>query len=314
MFDRLKVFSGSSNPDLVDEICQYLDIEPGKRSIVKFSNENIKVKIEENVRGCDVFVVQTSAPPVNESFMELLILIDAIKYASADRITAVLPFYPYARSDKKDEPRISVTARLVADLLATTGADRILTMNLHSPQVVGFARIPADQLLANPLLCDYFAQKMDLTNFIVVASDVGRAKEAEYYSQRLNLPMAILDKRRHDDSEAPVIHNIIGEVEGRDVIIFDDEVSTGGTLIVGLEALKKAGAGRIFVGCTHGAFTKDAVGRIEASCLDELVVTNTIPFPKDTKSSKITILNVGRAFGQAIRAIHNGDSVSKLFG
>jgi ribose-phosphate pyrophosphokinase len=306
----LKVFSGTSHPELAGEICDELDIEPGKISFTKFSNENIKVKIEENVRGDDVFILQTSCPPVNDGLVELLIIIDAMKYASAGRITAVLPYYPYVRSDKKDEPRISITARLVADLLETAGANRILTMKLHSPQIVGFSRIPVDQLLATAIICDYF-QRKDLTNFVVVSPDVGRAKEAEIYARRLDLPMVIVDKRRYGDDEKAKALYVIGEVEGKNLIIFDDEILTGGSMLEAVRVLRERGAERILAGCTHGVFSGNAIARIEDSPIEELVVTNTIP--QRPKSSKITVLSVAHLFAEAIKAIHRGDSLSKLF-
>ncbi|MBI4531528.1 MAG: ribose-phosphate pyrophosphokinase [Candidatus Latescibacteria bacterium] len=306
----LKVFSGTGHPELAQEICDHLDIELGKVSFKRFSNENIKVKIEENVRGDDVFVIQTSCPPVNDNLVELLIMIDALKYASAGRITAVLPYYPYVRSDKKDEPRISITARLVADLLETAGADRILTMTLHSPQIVGFSRIPVDQLLATAIISDYF-QRKDLTDFVVVSPDVGRAKGAEIYARRLDLPMVIVDKRRYGDDEKVKALYVIGEVEGKNLMIFDDEILTGGSMLESVRALRERGAERIFAGCTHGVFSGDAIARIEDSSIEELVVTNTIP--QRHNSSKITVLSVAHLFTEAIKAIHRGDSVSKLF-
>ena len=216
-------------------------------------NDTIKVKIEENVREDDVFVIQTSAPPVNHHFVELLLLIDALKYASSRRITAVLPYYPYVRSDKKDEPRISISARLVADLLQAAGADRILTITLHSPQIVAFSRIPVDQLWATSLLCNFMRMK-DLSNAVVVSPDVGSADEASAYARRLGLPMAIMDKRRHADDEKAEIKNMIGEVEGRDALLFDDEVLTGGSMMESIQVLKERGVRRILAGCTHGVF------------------------------------------------------------
>jgi ribose-phosphate pyrophosphokinase len=310
MEGRLKVFAGQSNPALAREICSYLDVALGNVTFTQFSNENIKVKIEENVRETDVFVVQTSCSPVSDHLMELLIMIDALKYASAARITAVLPYYPYVRSDKKDEPRISITARLVADLLETAGASRVLTMNLHAEQIIGFSRIPVDQLLAIPIICDYFSKK-DLSNFVAVAPDVGRAKTTEHYARRLDLPMAILDKRRIGDDEHAVIRHVIGDVEGKDVMLLDDEILTGGSILEGIRALKERGARRVLAGCVHGVLSGNAVPDIEASPIEELVVTNTIPLKRE--SSKVTVLSVARLFADAIRAIHEGSSVSTLF-
>lgn len=310
MEGNLKVFAGQSNPDLAREICTVLGVALGNVTFTKFSNENIKVKIEENVREADVFVVQTSCSPVSDHLMELLIMIDALKYASAARITAVLPYYPYVRSDKKDEPRISITARLAADLLETAGAHRILTMNLHAEQIIGFSRIPVDQLLAIPIICHYFAEN-DLSNFVAVAPDVGRAKTTEHYARRLDLPMVILDKRRYGDNERAVVRHVIGDVEGKDVILLDDEILTGGSMLEGTRALKDRGAQRVLAGCVHGVLAGDAMTQIEASPIEELVVTNTIPLKRE--SPKITVLSVARLFADAIRAIHEGSSVSALF-
>jgi ribose-phosphate pyrophosphokinase len=310
--NHLKIFSGSSNPGLAREICEHVDVHPGRLTINRFSNENIKVKVEENVRGDDVYVVQTSCPPVNDNLVELLILIDALKYASAARITAILPYYPYVRSDKKDEPRISITARLVADLLETAGADRILTMTLHAPQIVGFSRIPVDQLIATPLIADYF-QRRNLTDYIVVAPDVGRAKEAEVYARRLDLPMAIIDKRRYSDDEKAVAKYMFGEVEGKNALLFDDEVLSGGSMLQAIHIIKEHGARRVFAGCVHGIFSSSAIGKIVDSPIEEFVTTNTIPHPPERLGPKFTVLSVARMFGDAIKAIHQGDSVSKLF-
>ena len=312
MQNELKIFSGNSNPQLASEICTHLDIPTGKISFTTFSNDNIKVKIEENVRGADVFVVQTSCPPVSEGLVELLIMIDALKYASAERITAVLPYYPYVRSDKKDEPRISVTARLVADLLETAGADRILTMKLHSPQIIGFSRVPVDQLLATSIICSHFGRK-DLADFVVVAPDVGRAKEAEGYANRLDLPMAILDKRRYADDENPTVLNLIGNVTNKHVLIFDDEILTGGSMLEGIRVLKDQGAQRVLAGVTHGILSGDACRKIEDSPIEEFIITNTIPLPREKATPKITVLSVAGLFADAILAIHSGESVSDLF-
>ena len=221
MFGEMKVFSGSSHPDLASGIATHMGMPLGRLKVTRFSNENIKVKIEENVREADVFVIQSSCPPVSDNLMEMLILIDALKFASAARITAVLPYFPYARSDKKDEARISITARLVADLLETAGADRVLTMTLHAPQILGFFRKPADQLLATPILSNYFKTK-DLSNTTVVATDAGAAKFAGHFAKRLSVPMAIIDKRRFDDSEKAQSVALIGDVKNRDAIIYDD--------------------------------------------------------------------------------------------
>ena len=312
MKNYLKIMSGSSNPELATEICDYLDCPAGRLSIDREPNDTITVQIRENVREDDVFVVQTSCPPVNDNFLELLLIIDALKYASARRITAVLPYYPYVRSDKKDEPRISISARLVADLLETAGADRILTMTLHSPQIVAFSRIPVDQLWATNLLCDHLQQTRDLSNAVVVSPDVGSADEANYYARRLERPLAIMDKRRKGDDEVAEILNVIGDIDGKDALLFDDEVLTGGSMMEAVRLLKDRGARRILAGCTHGVFSGDAISRIAASPLELFVKTNTVPMPADADCSKIEIISVARLFGDAIKAIHHGESVSRL--
>ena len=311
MKNYLKIFSGSSNPQLAREICDYLDIQPGRIAIERAPNDNIKVRIQENVREDDVFVVQTSCPPVNDNLLELLLIIDALRYSSARRVTAVLPYYPYVRSDKKDEPRISITARLVADLLETAGADRVLTMTLHSPQIVAFSRIPVDQLWATSLMCHHFRVK-GLTDAVVVSPDVGSAGEASVYAQRLDLPLAIMDKRRHADDERAQIENVIGDIEDKDVLLFDDEVLTGGSMIEAMKLLKRHGARRIMAGCTHGVFSGSALEKIDRSPVETFVTTNTIPLPQAKPADKIEVLSVAKLFGDAMKAIHHGESVSRL--
>ncbi|MFT7622757.1 MAG: ribose-phosphate pyrophosphokinase [Myxococcota bacterium] len=311
MQGRLKIFAGRSHPQLAEDICYGLDVPLGKTRVVQFSNQNLMVQIMENVRECDVFVIQTSAPPVNEGIMELLIMIDAMKHASARRITAVLPYFPYARSDKKDKPRISITARLMADLLTTAGADRVLTMDLHSPQIQGFFRIPVDQLKAVRLICDHWGKK-DLTDYVLVAGDAGEAKELGAYANLLNLPMAIVDKRRYGDDDSPRAVNVIGDVEGKKCLIVDDEVASGGTLIEAANFLKKRGAVSVEATCVHPVLSGNAVERITNSGIDELVVTDSIPTAgKDF--DKLMVLPTSHLFAKAIRRIHEGDSVSDLF-
>ena len=312
MKDYLKIMSGSSNPELAGEICDYLDCPMGRLSVERTPNDNIKVRVDESVREDDVFVIQTSCSPVNDNFIELLMIIDALKYSSAGRITAVLPYYPYVRSDKKDEPRISISARLVADLLETAGAHRILTMTLHSPQIGAFSRVPVDQLWATNLICDHLLQTRDLERAVVVSPDVGSASEANYFARRLDLPLAIMDKRRHADDEEAEILTVIGDIDGRDALIFDDEVLTGGSMMEAIRLLKQRGAQRIMAGCTHGVFSGDAVDKIDASPVEVLVKTNTIPLPAGRTSAKIETISVAHLFGDAIKAIHNGESVSRL--
>ncbi|MBL8786213.1 MAG: ribose-phosphate pyrophosphokinase [Deltaproteobacteria bacterium] len=311
MNGALKVFAGRSHPELATEICRHLAIPLGRSSVVRFSNENLMVQIEENVRGADVFVIQTAAPPVNEGVIELLIMIDALKHASAGRITAVLPYMPYVRSDKKDKPRISITARLIADLLQTAGADRVVTMDLHAPQTQGFFRIPVDHLQATPIIADYL-RRQDLSNAVLVAGDAGEAKEVGRYANRLNLPMAIVDKRRYDDTENAKATNLIGNVKGKHAILIDDEVATGGTLIEAAAFLRDQGALSVTAAFTHGVLSGNAVERLHASDIAGLTFTNTVPLQGKT-SPKFQVLSVAELFAQAIRRIHDGDSISNLF-
>jgi ribose-phosphate pyrophosphokinase len=308
--DGLKVFSGSSHPALAQEICKCLGIAPGALTTRRFSNENLKVKIEENVREQDVFVVQTAAPPLSEHIVELLILLDALTHASARRVTAVLPYFPYARSDKKDEPRISVTARLMADLLATAGADRVLTVDLHSPQIQGFFSMPADQLTAVPVLCERLrAEGVEET--VVVAADVGEAKDAGHFAKRLELPIAIIDKRRTGDDERADAVAVIGDVVGKRCLLVDDEIATGGTIFSATEFLLDRGARSVAAAVVHPVLSGRAVERLGASRLDRLLVTDTIPL--SAASSKIEVVSVAPLLAEAIGRIHDGRSVSALF-
>jgi len=313
MFGEMKVFSGSSHPDLASGIATHMGMPLGRLKVTRFSNENIKVKVEENVREADVFVIQSSCPPVSDNLMELLILIDALKFASAARITAVLPYFPYARSDKKDEARISITARLVADLLETAGADRVLTMTLHAPQILGFFRKPADQLLATPILSNYFKTK-DLSNTTVVATDAGAAKFAGHFAKRLSVPMAIIDKRRFDDSEMAQSVALIGDVKGRDAIIYDDEIATGGSIKEAARILRELGAKTVRVGVTHPVFSGSALETLTSANLDELVVTDSIPIsPARAKQlPNLKVLSTAALFGDAILRIHGGRSISEM--
>ncbi len=312
MYNELKIFSGSSNPDLADEIAKYLKIELSPTDIIRFSNQNIKVRIKESVRGQDVFVVQTSCPPVSDNIMEMLIMIHALRGASAGRITAVIPYFPYVRSDKKDEPRISITDRKMADIIKTAGADRVLTMDLHAAQIQGFFDMPVDQLLALPILCRYFEMK-NLKNIVVVAGDVGRAKLNIKYAERLKAPLAILEKRRCGVRAKAKIANVIGDVKGKVAIMFDDEILTGGSLMELIKALEREGAVEIYAGITHGVLSKGAVPKIAKSSLKELVITNTVPLPKEKQISKIKVLSVAKLFARAIENIHLGKPISTLF-
>jgi ribose-phosphate pyrophosphokinase len=309
----LKIFAGSSHPGLARAIASEAGVPLGRRKVVRFSNENIKVKIEENVRGCDVFVIQTSAPPLSDHIVELLILIDALKFASAARITAVLPYFPYARSDKKDEARISITARLMADLLESAGADRVLTMTLHAPQILGFFRKPADQLLATPILKRHFKKK-SLANNVVVATDAGAGKIAGHFAKRLGLPMAVIDKRRLDDTEKAQGTALIGDVRGKEAIIYDDEIATGGSIQEAARILRDFGAKRVRVGVTHAVLSGPALDRLKSAELDELVVTDTIPMTEANAKGlpNLTVLSTAKLFADAILRIHEGRSVSAI--
>jgi len=312
MNDRLEIFSGNANIPLAEAICNHAGVELGKCEIIKFSNENIKVKIAESVRGQDVFIIQPSCAPVNDGIMELLIMIDAAKHASAGRITAVLPYFPYARSDKKDEPRISITARLIADLLETAGANRVMTMNLHSPQIQGFFRIPVDHLLAGRILCDYFVHQ-GIKNTVVVAPDAGSAKRAGAYAIHLGLPLAILDKRRSDDSESPEIHHVIGDVRGKCALIFDDEIASGASILEVINALERLGVKEIKACCVHAVLSGKAPERLRTSSLTKLVVTDTVFIPEAKKIPLIEIISVAELFAKAIMHTHEGESISGLY-
>jgi ribose-phosphate pyrophosphokinase len=310
--NALKVFAGQSNPQLALGICRSLGIEPGAIEFVRFSNDNIKVKICENVRGGDVFFVQTSCPPVNDHLVELLIAIDALKFASAARITAVLPYYPYALADSKDEPRISVAGRLVADLIAEAGAGRILTMSLHSPQIMGFCRVPVDQLSGVPSICAYFREHVDLRNCVAAAPDISRAKVTEGYAKRLGLPLVVVDKRRGADGQLRV-HGVIGEVKGKDVIFLDDEIITGTAILEGADAVCERGAERVLAGSVHGCLAPGTAERIEASSLECLAITDTVPVAAGPPNGKIRVCSVDALFAEAIKAIHEETSISALF-
>lgn len=310
--DRMKVFTGSSNRALAEEITSYLKIDLGKCVLDRFSDGEIHFYIDENVRGEDVFLIQSGSYETNFHLMELFLMIDACMRASAERITAVVPYYCYARQDWKDKPRVPISARLVADLLEAAGADRVLTMDLHSPQIQGFFSIPVDNLVAAPVLANHI-QSLDLKDLAIVSPDAGGVGRARMFAKRMEASLAIVDKRRPAPNVAEVLH-IIGDVKNRDVVILDDMVDTGGTLVRSVEALKKAGAERIFAACTHAVLSGDAQEKIEKSDLEELIVTNTIPLKGKEKScQKIFVLSVADLFGEAIQRINRGQSVSSLF-
>lgn len=307
------VFSGRSHPELADAICRQIGISVGESEVIRFSNENLMVQIHENVREKDVFVVQTSVNPVNEHLIELLIFIDALKRASAARVTAVMPYFPYVRSDKKDRPRISITARLVADLLEAAGADRVLTMDLHAPQIQGFFKIPVDHLMALPILSSYIREKHSLDNAVMVATDAGGAKDAGRYASSLDLDLAIIDKRRYADDEKARAENLIGNVEGRAAFIIDDEIASGGTVLEAAHFLRRHGATDVIVGATHPVFTKNAPQLLQEAAISQVIATDTIPVPVHKQFSKLKIQTVAPLFAAAINRIHDGRSVSALF-
>ncbi len=311
MQDAIKVFSGSSNPGLAQDICDHLSIPLGRAHTKRFSNDNIFVQICENVRERDVFVVQSLCPPVSDNLLELLIMIDALRSASAHRITAVMPYYSYARSDKKDMPRISITGRLIADLLVTAGANRVLTMTLHSEQVQGFFQCQADHLSATPILCNHF-ETLDLSNCVALAADAGSARRAGAYATRLNIPLAFVDKRRLGDNKVEA-RAIVGDVKNKTILYFDDEIATASSLLETIATLDRFGIGDVYVGVTHGVLTGDAVERIEQSQIKQVAITDTVPLPEEKRSPKIVQLSVAPLFAQAIERIHTGESVSALF-
>jgi ribose-phosphate pyrophosphokinase len=309
----LKVFSGSAHTTLAESVCRRLGIPLGKSHTTRFSNENLKVKIEENVREADVFVIQPSCPPVAEGIIELLIMIHALRGASAARITAITPYFPYVRSDKKDEPRISITARLMADMLETAGADRVITVDLHSPQVQGFLKIPSDNLTATPILVDYFRQTRDLSEHVVVAPDAGEVKDAARIAKKLGVPLAIIDKRRYGDDEQADAVTMVGEVRGKRTLLVDDEISTGGTVIGAAATLLDHGARDVSVAVVHPVFSGPAVERLRASPIAEVVVTDSIPLPPAKQDPKFKVLTIAPLIAESISRVHDGRSVSELF-
>ncbi len=310
--DKLKIFSGNANPELAREICRSLNVELGCASVRTFSDGEIYLQIQENVRGADVFVVQPTSTPVERHLFELLLMIDALKRASADRITAVLPYYGYARQDRKDRPRVPISAKLIASLLERAGANRILALDLHAAQIQGFFDIPVDHLFVTPVMIDYL-ETNPLPALTVVSPDAGGVERARAFAKRLSAPLAIIDKRREDVNVAEVMH-IIGEVEGRSCLIVDDLIDTAGTLVKGADALLEQGAASVTACATHAVLSGEAVERIERSGLKEVVLSNSIPLRAEARASaKIRVLSVASLLGSAIQSIHEGGSVSTLF-
>jgi len=310
--DRLQIFTGNANPGLAREICQHLKIDLCRAMVREFSDGETYLQINENVRGADVFVIQPTCTPVDHNLMELLLFIDALKRSSAERITAVLPYYGYARQDRKDKPRVPISAKLVAALLETAGASRVLTLDLHAAQIQGFFDIPVDHLFASPVMIEYF-RGVNMAGLTVVSPDAGGVERARAFAKRLNSPLAIIDKRREEANVAEVM-NVVGAVEGRNCILVDDLVDTAGTLVKGAEALIDKGAASVSACATHAVLSGPAVGRIEESCLKEVVFTNSIPLSEEAKkSTKIKSLSVAKLLAEAIKSIHEETSVSVLF-
>lgn len=309
--DEFSIYAGNANKPLANLITRYLRTELGKAEVFKFANDNIFVRVMENVREQDVFLVQPTSRPVNDSVMELLIMIDAFKRASAGRITAVMPYYAYGRSDKKDQPRVPITARLIADMLTVAGADRVLTMDLHQGQIQGFFSIPVDELTAVNILSRYIREK-DLDD-IVVVSELGFAKKARNFAEILQAPLAIVEKRRVGNEDKTELMNIIGEVAGKTAVIIDDEIDTAGSLLEAVSALVAEGAGAIYSCATHGVFSDGALDRIAASPITEVIVTDTIALPMNANRDRVTVLSIAPLFGEAIKRIHRGESVGALF-
>lgn len=308
----MKVFSGSSNTALAKDIVKYLQIDLGRAVLDRFSDGEIHFYIEENVRGEDIFVIQSGCADANFHLMELFVMIDAFKRASAGRITAVIPYFAYARQDWKDRPRVPISARLVADLIETAGANRVLAMDLHSPQIQGFFSVPVDNLQAAPVLANHI-RTMKLNDLTIVSPDAGGVGRARVFAKRLDAKLAIIDKRRPSPNVAQVLH-VIGEVRNQNVVIFDDMADTGGTLTLSVGALTRKGAKRVFAACTHPVLSGPALDRIEKSKLEQVFVTNTIPLTeKANASGRFTVLSVAELFGEAIRRINEGSSVSSLF-
>ncbi len=311
--DGLKIFAGNSNLPLAREICQYLKVPMGKATVETFSDGESKVEVKENVRGGDVFVVQSTCAPGNDNLMEMLLMLDAFKRASAKRITAVIPYFGYARQDRKVAPRVPISAKLVADLITTAGASRILTMDLHSGQIQGFFNIPVDNLYATPVLLHYLRRQLNRNEVTIVSPDAGGVERARDFATRLDASLAIIDKRRSGPNVVAEM-NIIGEVKGQTAVLLDDMVDTAGTLTMAAEALKKEGAKRIFSCCTHPVLSGPAIQKIDDSPLEELIVTNSIPLgPEAERCKKIKVLSVAHLIGEAIRRTHKEKSISSLF-
>ena len=310
--ENIKIFACPTAESFTKEICDYLGIEVGKINHIKFKNDNNFVQILETVREDDVYIVQTTLPPVNERIMELLITIDAVKRASAKNINVVLPYYPYSRSDKKDQPRVPITAKLIAELLEAAGATRVITCDLHNPAIQAYFNINCDRLTAEYLLEEYFRKK-NLDNMVIVATDAGSSKKAYKYSEYFNCPIALLDKRREGNDDRAIASTIIGDVKDKNAIIFDDEIDTAGSMIETVKVLNRFGAKAIYAGCTHGVLSGPAIERIKNSDIKELVITNTIPLPEEKQIDKIKVLSIAPLFAETIKRINEKRPLGELY-
>ncbi len=313
MKDEIKVFSGNSNPDLADAVCAYLGVKRGSADVRRFSDGEILVEISENVRGGDVFVIQSTCTPVNDNIMELLLMLDALRRASAKRITAVIPYYGYARQDRKVAPRVPISAKLVADLITAAGALRVLTVDLHAGQIQGFFNVPVDNVFATPVLLKYARTRLGDSDVTVISPDAGGVERARAFAKHINASLAIIDKRRARPNEVAEMH-IVGEVKGKIAVLVDDMVDTAGTMVAAVRALYENGAREVYACCTHAVLSGEAIQRLEASDLCELIVTDTIPLrPEAQACSKIRRLSVAELLGEAVRRIHHEESISSLF-
>lgn len=310
--EKIKVFACPTAEEFTKEICDYLEIEPGKINSMKFKNDNNFVQLLETVRATDVYIVQTCQPPINERIMELLITIDAAKRASAKTITVVLPYFPYSRSDKKDQPRVPITAKLMAEIIEAAGATRVITCDLHNAAIQGYFDINCDRLTGEYILENYFLEK-DIEDMVIIATDAGSAKKAYKYSKFFNCPIALVDKRRDANNDKAISTTIIGDVKDKNAIIFDDEISTGGTLMETVNILGKSGAKNIYAAATHGILVGEAIERIEKSPIKELVVTNTVPVPEEKRIDKLTVLSIAPTFAEAIKRIHEERPLGDIF-
>jgi len=309
--DKMVIFSGNSNKKLANKICKALGVKLGEAEVSRFSDGEVRVKIGENVRGKDVFIIQSTCPPVNENLMELLIILDALRRASANRITAVIPYFGYARQDRKDQPRVPITAKLVANILDGAGANRVLTLDLHAGQIQGFFDVPLDHLYSIDVFLDYFKKKK-INNLVIACPDVGGIKMARAYAKRFHSSLAIVDKRRNSPDAIEVMH-ILGEVKGKNVILVDDMVATGSTLIEAATVLKKEGAKKIFGAITHGVLSGNAIEKLNKSKIDSLIITDSIPLSDGKRSKKIKVVSTAALFAEAIKRIHFEKSISVLF-